>query len=214
MGLYIQKHICDSKYNGRVEDFTHIVDTSLYKLLTVHDDKGYIIISACRGDKSVAENNANTKQLQADINKEGWSYKLVRGGFIENKGTDEEREVTEDSFVVFNFKKANKQSDMDALKDFALETCGKYNQDSVLIVEPGANPKYVTADGDVDFELSHSVSIEQNIGEYFTRLGNKRFAFNEIKDSEPKTMNGMRVREMKGEIMADSNGRRYYGEDK
>ncbi len=205
------RKIGDSSKTRRVENHHKIMDTSLYKLLTVHSNKGYVIVSACRGDKTMAENNANTKRLQEDISNSGWSYKIVRGGFVENKGTDEEREVTEDSFVVFNYKRGDKQSDIDALETFAIEMCGKYNQDSVLVVRPDANPMYVTSSGDIDFELSGNVSIEQNIGEYFTRLGNKRFSFNEIKDSEPKTINGMRVREMKGEIMIDANGHRHYG---
>lgn len=199
----------DLMFRGASGKLYKLRDTNLYRLFTLHADKGYVIVSACRSENDVETNNKNTNKLKQSIKESGFSYKMVQGGFVENAGTDNEKEVIETSFVVYNYKKDGTQ-DFDELYKLALKWCAEYNQDSVLVVAPNENPKYITANGSVDFELSKDVSIEHNINSFFTRLGNKRFYFKEIKDSEPKTMNGLYVREMSGEIMVDREGNRHY----
>lgn len=197
-------------FRGTSGKLYKLKDTNLYRLFTLHADKGYVIVSACRSENDVQTNNRKTSKLKQSIIDSGYSYKMVQGGFIENAGKENETEVIETSFIVYNYKN-DKTQDFDELYKLALKWCAEYNQDSVLVVEPNENPKYIKADGSVDFELSKDVSIEHNINSFFTRLGNKRFYFKEIKDSEPKTMNGLYIREMSGEIMVDKNGNRHYG---
>ena len=182
-------------------------ETSLTRLLGKHTNNGYVIISACRHDwdkedelKNRKMNNIKTKELKQDIYDSGFQYIPVKDGFRE-KGSDEP--VVEDSFVVvvnFKRKSSESESDMSELKELALDWCGKYNQDSVLVVEPGKNPTYYTKNGDVDMEFSGKVDARQMVDAYFTRLGGGReFTFVEGAE-QPGTLNGMRSRRIRGEI--------------
>lgn len=50
----------------------------------------------------------------------------------------------------------------------------------VPAARPDENPAYITADGGVELELGGHDSIEQNIVDYFTRLGNDSISFSGI----------------------------------
>ena len=78
-------------------------------------------------------NKKKTEELANDIRNAGLGYVRVLGGYIENKGTDAEVDVTEESFFVPITKGYDKQD----FFDLAIELCKKYNQDSVLISMPG-----------------------------------------------------------------------------
>ena len=51
--------------------------------------------------EETAHNNKETDNLETDLKKTGLAYRPVRGGYIENKDTPEEKDVTgEKSFIV------------------------------------------------------------------------------------------------------------------
>lgn len=196
-------------------------ETTINRLLNTHTESGYVMVSACRNDwvpymdeedpdqqevlriKNQEMNNKKTKEIKQDIYDSGFQYIPVRGGFIEqNTGVAKE----EDSFIIVNYKRRSRtpEKDMTALKQLAIDLCGKYNQDSVLVVEPGKKPTYYKRDGSVDFEFSGSMTVRDNAQEFFTRLGKgRKFTFLECED-QPHTMNGAIVRRCKGEIVAYS----------
>ena len=76
----------------------------LIRFLGIHSKNGYAIVSACRNENSVEQNNAKTNELKEMLKKAKFSFKQVYGGFIENKGTNNEKEVYEKSFIIYNFK--------------------------------------------------------------------------------------------------------------
>lgn len=149
----------------------------LYDLIKgKHAEKGYCIVSACRGDKTHAENNARTKDLARTIKDAGYSYMPVYGGYIE----DDSGEVLEASFVIFNYDNRGNSGDFEDLKSFAIEMCGKYNQDSVLVCEPGSVPTYYDRNGNIVSAPEHSsnnVKINDKSEPYFTELKNKGHRF-------------------------------------
>lgn len=199
-------------FRGKSGKLYKLTDTNLYRLFTLHADKGYIIVSACRKENDVETNNKNTQQLRRSITANGYSYKKVCGKFVEDAGTETEQEVIETSFVVYNYNyKTGTTPDFDVLYNLALKWCAEYNQDSVLVVAPNENPKCFKEDGIVDFELSKDANVEHNIDLYFTQLGNKRFKFKEIVDSEPSNLLDLHPRILSGEIMTDKDGRTHYG---
>ena len=181
-------------------------EIGLNRLFNKHTENGYVMVSACRHDWSEDDeienreiNNIKTDELKDGIQKSGYQYIPVQGGFIEDDGT----EVVEKSFIIVNFRnksgKGELAGDFSNLKDLAISLCGKYNQDSVLVVAPGAKPQYITRTGDVDMEFN-DVSIRNNAEKYFTRIGGgRKFSFMS-ETTQPGTINGRRVREMKGEI--------------
>ena len=144
-------------------------------------------------------NNKKTDELKNDIYDSGFQYIPVKGGFIEqNSGVPKE----EKSFIIVNFKRGSKvpESSINELKTLAIDLCDKYNQDSVLVVEPGKKPTYYKRDGSVDFELGGGKSVRDYAQDFFTRLGGgKQFTFIESEE-QPHTLNGYHSRALKGEI--------------
>ena len=56
----------------------------------------------------------------------------VYGGFIENKGKENETVVYEKSFMIFNYDKKGNPNKLDDLFNFGVELSEKINQDSFL----------------------------------------------------------------------------------
>ena len=199
-------------FRGKSGKLYKLTDTNLYRLFTLHADKGYIIISACREENDAKTDNDNTYQLRRSITANGYSYKKVCGKFVEDAGTETEQEVIETSFVVYNYNyKTGTTPDFDELYNLALKWCAEYNQDSVLVVAPNENPKCVKADGTVLTELSKDASIEHNINLYCTQLGNKRFVFKEIVDSTHSPLMYLHSCIRNGEILVDEYGHTHSG---
>ena len=188
-------------------------ETTLNRLLNKHTDSGYVMVSACRNDwvshdeddsagcrKNQEMNNRKTDELKQDIYDTGFQYIPVKGGFIEQStGVPKE----EDSFIIVNYKRRSNvpEKNMNELKEIAIDLCGKYNQDSVLIVEPGKKPAYVKRDGSVDFEFGGSFTVRDAAQQFFTRLGKgRRFTFLECAE-QPHTMNGAIARTCRGEVV-------------
>ena len=142
-------------------------------------------ITAYRSEYTHDENQRRNKKLAKDIKDSGLQYMKCQGGFIENKGTPDETDVTEDTFIVFN----TRYTDED-FKKLAINLCGKYNQDSVLITTPkfdktqntddhtrkalNVSGTYYTKDGSVDMEFN-DVTLS-DIDMYFTKVFGKKFA--------------------------------------
>lgn len=181
-------------------------EIGLNRLFNKHTENGYVMVSACRHDWSEDDevenreiNNIKTKELKEDIQKAGYQYIPVQGGFVEDDGT----EVVEQSFLIVNFKNKSGNGvhagDFSKLKELAISLCGKYNQDSVLVVEPGEKPTYYTRTGEVDGQFT-SRTVRDAAQQYFTKIGGgRKFSFLESVE-QPGTINGMRSRSMRGEI--------------
>ena len=120
---------------------------SLYNIIRgKHADNGFVILSAEKEDLSVAENNKRTAELEDCIVAEGYSFKNALGGYTYEGASGYTKEK---SFVVFNYKRGGEAGDFADLESFALRMCGDFEQQSVLIAEPGKVPVYKNKDGDV-----------------------------------------------------------------
>lgn len=159
--------------------------------LLQHKDSGCMMISACRGENTEEQNKKNTDSLGKDIKNNGLGYIRILGGYTENKGTDNEVDVTEESFFV------PKPKDMDPEEFFniAISLCKKYNQDSVLISLPDyVDFGYYDKSGKFDFSPGKEFVVsDKDIGQYFSQLvkgskAGKKFAFKE------STLNWLAVR--------------------
>lgn len=80
---------------------------------------------------SLNERRRRNKLLEKEIRGSGLTYIKAEGGFIENKGTDLERRVLEDTFCVIN----NRFKPDDFIK-LMVKWCGQFEQDSALITDP------------------------------------------------------------------------------
>ena len=109
---------------------------ALYQLLDKHSENGYIIVSLCNDEDDCV------RKLITILKKSPWSYMPVYGGFIENKGKENETVVYEKSFMIFNYDKKGNPNKLDDLFNFGVELSKKFNQDSFLYHEPGKKPTY------------------------------------------------------------------------
>lgn len=154
----------------------------LIRFLGIHSKNGYAIVSACRNENSVEQNNAKTNELKEMLKKTKFSFKQVYGGFIENKGTNNEKEVYEKSFIIYNFKQNGEKIKKDELLTLAMKICRKYGQDSILYSEKGDRPRYYTKTGQIDSSFSRKFVFNDKEREFFTDMkkssNNKRFTFN------------------------------------
>jgi hypothetical protein len=161
-------------YPQQDDGTVRLTETTLTKMLTTHNDAGYIIISAWRSENNHDENNIKNNELKNDISKSGYSHFPVWGGFVEtDRETGEEHEVKEKSYVITNFPKGKTEpnADSEGLKALGLQLADKYEQESFLYKPKGNDKKayYIKPDGEVDFSFD-SVSPTQSADVYFTNL--------------------------------------------
>ena len=177
-----------------------INENDIKRIISTHSDNGYIVISPCRGgsdfgidagnsqadyDKLANINRKRVKSMVNDIKQSGFSYTPTYGGFIENVGSDNETNVYERSFIVYNKDKRGNNLNFGDLYKFGLEMCRKYNQDSFLVQAPNENPKYVTQDGSIDFEFSGGKVFNDISQEYFTDLHKNTHKNGDISNRKP-----------------------------
>lgn len=145
-----------------------LTEMTIDRLLGKHSNSGYIIISSNRNDSTAQENSEKYKELLQLLKDSGFSYIPVYGGFIENKGKENEKQVYEKSFIVLNFDRTGQELNYEDLYAKGLEWANKFNQDSFLSKAPNATAKYITKSGDVDFEFTGEVKINDLTQQYFT----------------------------------------------
>lgn len=160
------------------EEALQIVEgNELQRFVTKHSNKGYAIVSACRGELSEKENRARTAELKTKLQASKFSFKAVNGGFIENYDKPNQKEVYENSFMIYNYDKDGKELPSKELFRYALKICKEYGQDSILYSEEGKEPLYYKKDGTKDFAPGNSMKFNDKKRQYFTEFGkNKRFS--------------------------------------
>lgn len=148
-----------------------IDEVTLDRVINKHGQNGLINISANRSDEPQEVNDKNTRELISDLQKSGYSYLPTYGGYRGKNGIEDDYEP---SFVVFNYTENGEQRDFDELKQFGIELCKKYNQDSVLIKAPQESPIYMNGDGiKVNRKESDKVWKNDPKQEYFTSFKDK-----------------------------------------
>lgn len=224
----VMKELYDHLANGHEPQI--IKEETVRRILDKHGKEGFVVISANRTGIPPMENNQNTRNLIQNIRLTGRSYLPVYGGY---KGEDGVVDNFEPSFVVFNYDRQGNKLSFDELEKFAIEMCGKYNQDSVLVVRPGDKAMYVRKDGSIsNIEGDEKPILNDPTQEYFTSLiktqkmdkknpeRSKRWTynmnFNEAKDWElyanpdACTLNEMMIRDNHGEILLRKGKERFY----
>ena len=123
-------------------------------------------------------NAAAEKELHQDIQKAGFSYTPVYGGY-RMKETGEESH--EPSYVVYAYTRSGEPVDFKYLEKFALGMCKKYKQESVYVQAPGDPPQYLDYNGNqVNSSSSDNFKYNREDQEFFTttkrdKAGKQRF---------------------------------------
>lgn len=156
-----------------------IDEVTLDRVLQKHGDNGMINISANRSDMPQERNDAQTKALISDLQKSGYSFLPTYGGY---RGTNGVEDDYEPSFVVFNYGTNGQPRNFDELKEFALQLCGKYDQDSVLVKAPNQAAIYLDRNGNkVNSRESEKTWKNDPKQEFFTSFKSKEDVDKEIR---------------------------------
>ena len=155
-----------------------ITESSINRILNKHGKEGMAIISANRSnEKDETEkdrnetnriNKKNTRALIDDIKASGFGYIQVYGGY---RGTDGVVDDYEPSFIVTAFNRDAEKQEIDKLYNFAIEMCGKYEQNSILFKAPNEAPNYYDKNGvKVNKSSSNNTIVNDLTQEFFTSL--------------------------------------------
>ena len=155
-----------------------LVEASLNRIYQKTKNHAVGAVTAFRGDKTKAENKSNNKKVLAYLMNAGYSVIKVKGSYLENFGSDTQKEVGEESFFVANYKVDGDDSGQ-------------------LVPFEKKGYLYGTSKRDDAFpDYSQKVVVGKPVfgdakGEFFSRVKGRKFAFessNEV--DKPMTYNG------------------------
>lgn len=117
---------------------------------------GYVVLSACRKERTADENKKCTDELESILNEEGYTNKKVYGAYVENGAVP----VDEESFIVI----PNENHSLDEVIERCMELADKdhYRQDSILVWKPGEQARYIYTTNVVN---SKTGEVEHYVGE-------------------------------------------------
>lgn len=112
-----------------------------------NSDRPFALLTAFRGEYTYEKNVQRNKKLAAQLRKGGYGFFYVDGAWIENQGTEDEIEVSEDSI----FAIGNEGEDEKFLQQM-IKHGKEYNQDGVL-VKTGDGVKIYDQKGKVSLDV-------------------------------------------------------------
>jgi hypothetical protein len=181
----------------KIKEF--IVESSLSRIYQHVKNHSVGAITAHRAGYSPETNAQRNRKLASYLSSRGYNITVIDGGYIENPGTPEEREVKEKTLFVVN----PVEGDDDGRLERDLVSLGElYDQDSVLSYRHGDKPTYIgtTHRPDADpgygerFALS-STEWGSPSGPYFSSVRGRKWAYNEsVEYQHPTSVNGLTTR--------------------
>jgi hypothetical protein len=142
-------------------------------------ERAAALLTAFRGEYDLSENLKRNRALAADIRAAGYGFVFVEGHWIENQGTNNERNVEEDSLLV-NAPAA----DFSKFRDTILQLGAKFEQEAVIIKSPsGDSNLYVNGASVQDLGQLHP----EKMGQAYTQLRRskkntgKTFVFDDVR---------------------------------
>jgi len=174
----------------------NLTEASLNRIYQKTKNHAVGAVTAFRGDKTKAENKANNKKVLAYLMNAGYSVIKVKGSYLENYGSETQKEVGEESFFVANYKIDG--DDGGQLERDLIKLGRLYDQDSILSV-PFEKKGYLygTSKRDDAFpDYSQKVVVGKPVfgdakGEFFSRVKGRKFAFESYEEaSKPQTRHG------------------------
>jgi hypothetical protein len=171
-------------------------ESSLSRLWSKTQKHSCGTITSFRGSKTKAQNRATNKEMLTYLMGKGYSVTKIKGSYIENFGSENEKEVGEESFFVCNQKIDG--DDGGQLKKDLVALGRKYDQDSVLIIPFGGKGAYLYGTSKRDdaypsYNKTETVGkgkFGKASGQFLSRIRGREFAFEEVEPMQ--TINGIR----------------------
>lgn len=168
-------------------------ESSLSKIYRKIEEYPSGAITAYRGDFTKKENKARNKVLMSKLLMEGYDVVSVKGSYIEDFGSEKQKEVSESSFLVTD----RSGRGIDVLEKDLIKLGKKFDQDSVLIIPPGEKPYLIGTS-----KRSSSwppYGKKEPLGkfkggkgdQFFSRIKGRKFTFEEVEIfAQPNTISG------------------------
>lgn len=84
-------------------------------------------------------NLKNDKRLECEIKEHGFTFSKVYGGYHDPDGNADSYEP---SYIIYTQARTGEKLPFDVIRQFALDACAEFKQDSVYIQAPGEAPEY------------------------------------------------------------------------
>ncbi len=174
----------------------NLVEASLNRIYQKTKKYSVGAVTAFRGDLTKAQNKDRNKKVLAYLINKNYSVIKVKGSYIENFKSENEKEVGEESFFVANYEIEG--SDDGQLEKDLVKLGRLYDQDSVLSIPHGKAGYLIgTSKREDAFPgFLKTVVVGKPVfgdakGQFFSRVKGRKFAFessNEV--GKPMTYNG------------------------
>lgn len=148
-------------------------------------------ITAYRSEYTRRENQQRNRSLLAKLQSSGFSVTAIKGSYIENYGSEDQREVSEHSYFV----SPHGDGSADRLEAMLVSLGQEFDQDSVLVVSNGKAALIGTSHRENAWP---SYGSREPVGgfkggkaaEFMSRVNNRSFVFEDYE--MPGTINGIR----------------------
>ena len=138
-----------------------------------------VIITAFRGENTLAVNRARNAQLSSELRGLGWGFTPVLGGFVETTpdGTEQpqQRRVHEESFFV------NASGDARQVTARVISLLGKYQQEAALVKYAGSDTASLLYPNGQTVEVGRWQGDPKLMATYYSRMrkgpASRQFAF-------------------------------------
>jgi len=145
------------------------------------------IITAYRSEFTKPENQQRNQKLLYELRSKGYGVTSVKGSWIENLGTEHQREVGEHSFFVVNTR--DNPEFFDHIKElgenFGSEDENNVSQDAVLLIPKSGQEAILYGTSKTSqwpgYHKSQTFPLRSlgSVSQFFTKKGNKPFYFGE-----------------------------------
>jgi len=200
LSFYFQNSNVVRAYTGQEE-----TAASLGRIYKHSKERNIGALTAFRGEYSLKENRERNEELKAMIRKAGYGFIKVKGRYIENEGTDKEKVVDEESFIVIGDKTDDGNKQLDS---FLKGAAKKFKQDSVLLKKHDSEEAFLVFYHGPAKGTAFSVGRWRptNIGPYFSTLKKgKSFEFMSEADKEAVIKQKKAQEEKKKEQLMEKN---------
>lgn len=168
-----------------------VLEKSLSRTLQHIQAHDCATITAYRGEYVKVDNQKRNKSLLAKLMAKRYSITTMIGSYIENYQSEDEKEVKETIFFVVDIDdKGNLEKDITMLGE-------EFDQDSILFIPKGGEGAYLVGTSLRDnsypgYKKKSKVGRLQfgKEGEFMTKVGNRPFKFESVKNGEIKLPEG------------------------
>lgn len=140
-------------------------------------------VSADRNENTKQQNARNFSTLKRHVRLAGFGYNRIKGGYVEEGG---KKVDAENSLLIIG----NSAEDEKRVCDLAIGLGKMFDQSSIMFVDTNGDAQWISTREDSDVGPIGTIKKlgkfrTNNINDFYSKLGNKTFKFDELKEEVP-----------------------------